>query len=164
MKTKVFILLALLFSINISAQEQKGWEVSHYEGDELRKVEAYDSYMYTDENGNSFVFWSNSKDNFRIISNSGIFDFETSVYGNKVYRRVKNVTIGYYDDNDKLIDKGKTGMDVADGQEGQAESPYLKTGKKVIKYLEQNSGYVRIVAPIYGSNVPFDIKVPCRKQ
>lgn len=163
MKTKLILFLALLFSINISAQEQTGWEIDHHEGDELRKIEAYDSYMYTDENDNSFVYWSNSKDNFRIILSGGIFDFETSVYGRNVYRRV-NVTIGYYDENGNLVDKGKTGMDVRDGQERQASHPYLKTGKKVIKYLEQNKGYVRIVAPVYGSNVSFDIKVPCRNQ
>lgn len=164
MKTRLFILLALIFSINISAQEQKGWEVDHHEGDELRKVQEYDSYMFTDENDNTFVYWSNSNDNFRIILSRGIFDYDTSVYGRNVYRRVKNVTVGYYDENGKLIDSGKTVMDAQDGQAGQAENPYSKTGKKVIKYLEQNKGYVRIVAPVYGSNVPFDIKVPCRTK
>lgn len=145
--------------------QQEGWEITHHDGDELTGDKAYDSFMYNDEDGNSFVYWSDSHDSFRIISNDGIFDYETFIFGAaKPHYYLKNIKVGYYDENGKLVDSNKTTMMIREGKPNQAGTPGLKTGKKVVKYLEQSRGYIRIVAPIYGSNVPFDIKVPCRNK
>ena len=77
---------------------------------------------------------------------------------------MKHVKVGFYDQNGKLVETDDTEMIVPNGQETFASVPGKKVAKKVIKFLESGKpGYVRIVAPLYGSNASFDIMIPCRK-
>ena len=80
-----------------------------------------------------------------------------------LYRASYRIT-GDIDQNGKLVETDDTEMIVPNGQETFASVPGKKVAKKVIKFLESGKpGYVRIVAPLYGSNASFDIKIPCRK-
>lgn len=74
------------------------WSTTHHEADQMKKMEAYDSYSYTNEVGDKFIFWSNSPKNFRIISSESIFNYN----GNA---RWVNLEIGFYDENGNFIDK-----------------------------------------------------------
>ena len=68
------------------------------------------------------------------------------------------------EDKPAWVETDDTEMIVPNGQETFASVPGKKVAKKVIKFLESGKpGYVRIVAPLYGSNASFDIKIPCRK-
>ena len=39
-----------------------------------------------------------------------------------------------------------------------------KIGKKILNYLNESEGYVRIIGPLYGTLGSFEIKVPCMKK
>lgn len=155
--------MVLICHIIVHAQS---WETTYHEGDELTGESSYTSYMYTDENGNSFVFQSNHNDDFRIISSSGIFDYVGDI-------KSFYATIGLYDNNDKLVEKLKIQFIALDGNADQAQPnlipmirpiPNPNRCKKTIDYLKNKKGYIRIVAPLYGSHLDFKIKVPCMKQ
>ena len=125
-------------------------------------------FNYESESGDNFIYWSNSDKDFRIINNSiaAPFDFRAiSVpFTVELTNVLKHVKVGFYDENGKLKESAETEMIVPKGKGTYASVPGKKVAKKVIKFLESGgSGYVRIVAPLYGSTVPFDIKIPCRK-
>ena len=133
---------------------QTGWSSNGHKGDELKGTEAYFSYTYEDAEGNNFIYWSNSDYNFRIISHSHIFDYN-------IYDQI-GITIGFYSADDKLIEK-KTNMRlyVSSKEAHFASLPAKKIGRKVLQYLNENKGYIRIIAPLYGTIANFDIKIPC---
>lgn len=53
MKRVLIILVSLLLSLSCLAQ---GWDKIDHPADELMKVQAHTSYLYTDDLGNSFVY------------------------------------------------------------------------------------------------------------
>lgn len=167
MKFKILFLCVLALASFTKVDAQK-WTTQHFDGDELRKQEAYDAFNYESESGDNFIYWSNSDKDFRIINNSiaAPFDFRAiSVpFTVELTNVLKHVKVGFYDENGKLKESAETEMIVSKGKGTYASVPGKKVAKKVIKFLESGgSGYVRIVAPLYGSTVPFDIKIPCRK-
>lgn len=133
------------------------WEINNHEGDELRGTKSYMSYSYTDERGNSFIFWSNSN-SFRITTENGVFDYTISRLGNIDYRKLK-ITVGYYDNNETLVNKKDIELLVEDN--AQFASKPLSGQKKLIKYIKEEKGYVRILAPLYAKNIPYELKIPC---
>lgn len=153
MKKILFLMVQLFVVTNIMAQV--GWSQMVHEGDELQKTKTYLSYRYEDEVGNSFIYWSNSKD-FRIISNDGLFDSD-------VHKTLK-VQIGYYDEDGNLVKKEKKTLYILRGDYQKAETGVLSKGTKLLQYLETQAGYVRILAPKYESVSPWEIKVPCRTK
>ena len=153
-------LLAFVFATSVNAQR---WEHSVTEADELTGETAHESWIYTDEKGNSFVMWSDESENFRVISSTAIFNYIGDI-------RSVMATIGYYDMNNKLIEKNDIQLLVAEGQANQAEPnmnsltrpfPNKKRTRKLLETLQKSQGYVRILVPLYGTNAKFDIKVPC---
>ena len=150
--------MCLGFQLHSIAQK---WTTNNFEADELKGVSAYTSHCYEDEKNNSFIFWTNSDYNFRIVvATGGIFDYRRTTLGPSVYKTI-DITVGFYDIKDNLIDKKKITMDVDDNSTFASRPWNHKNGKKVLKYLMGNQGYIRIIAPLYAKNIPFDIKVPC---
>ncbi len=165
MLKKIFSAAVIVCTFAFNAQAQK-WEHFVTEADELIGEAGHESDMYTDENGNGFVMWSDESENFRVFSGSSIFDFVGD------YRTVM-ATIGYYDTNNKLIEKNDIQLLVSDGRATQAEPnmipmirpfPNKKRVKMLLDYVQNKQGYVRIIAPLYGTNAKFDIKIPCLKN
>ncbi len=153
-------LIILAFAINLPAQR---WERFVTEADELTGETEYESDIFTDENGNVFVMWSNESENFRVISATSIFNYFGDI-------RSVMATIGYYDSNNKLIEKNDIQLLVSEGQGNQAEPnmipmirplPNKKRVKMLLEYVREGQGYIRILVPLYGTNSKFDIKVPC---
>lgn len=151
-----------------------GWEITKQEADELKGNEAYSSYMYKQPGVGSFVFWGFEEYQFRIISDDGVFNYEsgynqyTGSYSGEI------ITVGLYDDQDKLIekfsmwldrDKSKGGTFLNTRNAGTMSNPVGQKGKvkKIFKHLQGNSGYVRIVAARY-NRTDFDIKIPPVKK
>ncbi len=146
----IIFLSVVGFSINTMAQK---WFVNEHEADALKKKEAYSSYRYEDENGNNFVYWSYSlkSGDYRITTSSDIFDYNQN--------RFMDITIGLYDIQGNLVDKIKDKAKVEDG------ANFAKScKKKIIKYLNEQEGYIRIIAPLYGTTADYDIKVVCHKS
>ena len=152
--------IVLALAINLPAQE---WEHFVTEADELTGETEYESDVFTDENGNVFVMWSNESENFRVISSTSIFNYFGDI-------RSVMASVGYYDSNNKLIEKNDIQLLVSEGQGNQAEPnmipmlrplPNKKRVKMLLEYVRTRQGYVRILVPLYGTNAKFDIKVPC---
>ena len=167
MKYKI-LLIVILALASVTGVHAQSWSIQHFDGDELKKTESYDAYTFTSESGDKFVYWSNDEKNFRIINNSIAAPFNYRAisvpFTLDLTNVMKHVKVGFYNENGKLEDSDDTEMIVPNGQETFASVTGKKVAKKVIKFLESGKpGYVRIVAPLYGSNVSFDIKITCRK-
>lgn len=165
MLKKIFSAAVIVCTFAFNAQAQK-WEHFVTEADELIGEVGHESDMYTDETGNVFVMWSDESENFRVISGTSIFNFVGDI-------RSVMATIGYYDMNNKLIEKNDIQLLVSEGQANQAEPnmipmirpfPNKKRVKMLLDYVQNKQGYVRIIAPLYGTNAKFDIKIPCLKN
>ena len=162
---KIISAALIVCAFGFNAQAQK-WEHSVTEADELTGETGYESNMYTDETGNVFVIWSDESENFRVISGTSIFNYIGDI-------RSVMATIGYYDLNNKLIEKNDIQLLVSEGQGNQAEPnmvpmirplPNKKRVRMLIDYVQNKQVYVRILVPLYGTNAKFDIKVPCLKN
>lgn len=154
---KKFLFIIVFIGIQLSAVGQS-WSTTEHKSDAMKKTKAYTSYKFEDASGNQFIYWTwSEKDgDFRIITNQDIFN-----YGE---RRFIAVNIGFYDNQDNLLDKSTITLKVEEDPQF-ARVPYKKkTAVKTIKYLNENEGYVRIIAPLYGTTREYDIKVPCKKN
>ncbi|MBR3547963.1 MAG: hypothetical protein IKN86_10450 [Bacteroidaceae bacterium] len=158
-----------------STLEKEGWQITKEKADELKGNEAYISYMYNQPGMGSFVFWGFDNFQFRIISDDGIFNYESvySQYSGSSYSG-ESITVGLYDGDDKLIekfsmwldrDKSRGGTFLNTRNAGSMGNPSGQKGKvkKIFKHLQGNSGYVRIVATRY-NHADFDIKIPPVKE
>lgn len=163
------LFLSLVFTMVSIASFGQNWSTKSHEADELTEQDSYTSYVYEDPNVGSFIYWSNQKDQFRIISKNGIFNYE-SVYnqGGSHYCGF-DIIVGLYDENNKLVEKFSMWLDCpsSDGKptfgetrnRGKLFNPIgqSKKVKKILTHL-QTTGYVRILADLYG-NSKFDLKV-----
>ena len=151
-----------------------GWVITKQEADELKGNEAYTSYMYNQPGEGSFVFWGFEEYQFRIISENGVFNYESGYNQYSGSYSGESVTVGLYDGNDKLIekfnmwldrDKSKSGTFLNTRNAGTMSNPIGQKGKvkKIFKHLQGNCGYVRIVAERYNHS-DFDIKIPPIKE
>jgi hypothetical protein len=169
-----------MYSLPIKAKAQAtfsgnaGWVITKQEADELKGNEAYTSYMYNQPGEGSFVFWGFEEYQFRIISENGVFNYESGYNQYSGSYSGESVTVGLYDGNDKLIekfnmwldrDKSKSGTFLNTRNAGTMSNPVGQKGKvkKIFKHLQGNSGYVRIVAARY-NHADFDIKIPPIKE
>ena len=157
-----------------NSSDNAGWVITKQEADELKGNEAYTSYMYNQPGEGSFVFWGFEEYQFRIISENGVFNYESGYNQYSGSYSGESITVGLYDDNDKLIekfnmwldrDKSKGGNFLNTRNAGGMSNPVGQKGKvkKIFKHLQGNSGYVRIVAARY-NHADFDIKIPPVKE
>lgn len=160
--------------VKASISGEGGWQITKQDADELKGNEAYISYMYNQPGMGSFVFWGFEEYQFRIISDNGVFNYESGYNRYSGSYSGESVTVGLYDGNDKLIekfnmwldrDKSKSGTFLNTRNAGTMSNPVGQKGKvkKIFKHLQGNSGYVRIVAARY-NHTDFDIKIPPVKE
>ena len=135
---------------------QEGWTTETYNADALKGTTGYTAYIFTDSKGDCFVLWSHKSDEFRIVSNSHIFDY----YGSNMSFQV---IIGLYDENDNLTKKIECRA-FADNENSHMAYVHRRNAKQTITFIQENKGYVRIIAPLYGSLSDFDLRVPCFKS
>lgn len=162
---RILIVLFTLLCISIITKAQSGWQTTSFDADELKDQEAYSAFFYTDDDGNRLTMWSNEDDYFRITSSSHIFNYELTTSALKIV----NVTVGLYDKDNNLIEKIKMTFWPNDDDPAKAISSYLmpkdkKKGRKVMQYLKNEEGYIRLLAPLYRSNSGLDMRVPCIKS
>lgn len=157
-----------------SSLNKSGWTITKNEADELKGNKAYTSYVYNDPGMGSFVFWGFEEYQFRIVSDNGVFNYESGYNQFSGSYSGEIVIIGLYDGNDKLIekfnmwldrDKSKGGTFLNTRNAGGMSNPVGQKGKvkKIFKHLQGDNGYVRIVAARYNHS-DFDIKLPPVKQ
>lgn len=154
---KKYLLFLLTFFCITSAYSQS-WSSTHHDEDPMKKMESYDSFSFTDSDGNMFIFWSNSPKNFRIISNESIFNYSGKT------RWVK-LEIGFYDENGTFIEKIETNGRADDDEPSRLENmSFTKGAKKIISYIKEQKGSVRFLAPLYGRSSGMDFTVPCMRN
>ena len=163
------ILFSLVFVTMSIVSFGQSWHSTHYEADELTDTKEYTSYVFEDPNVGSFIYWSNKKDQFRIITNNHIFNYDSgySKYGGNYCGF--EIMVGLYDENDNLIEKFKMWLDCpsSDGKptfgetrdRGKMFNPVgqAKKCQKIFSHLK-TSGYVRILSDLYGGG-KFDLKI-----
>ena len=156
---KNIVLTALLFFIFAFNMQAQNWEHFIKESDELLDVAGYETWVYTDQQRNSFVIRSDEDDNFLIIT-SGRFD-------RRGIDSMKAI-IGYYNISNKLIEKTEINLQISLERNNQWNRAvpitsglfgYKKQVEKLIQFIREGHGYVRIVVQSYEED--FDIKIPC---
>lgn len=158
MKRFVSLLFMIALAVNMFAQDLE-WKVTVHEADPMTNKKEYTSYSFTLPNVGSLIFWNNSKRDFRLVTQHGIFNY--FVEGSLRKSRVK---VGLYDANNKLIDKFTITMYPEDDDPSILNSNLLgNRAKKVLDYIRGGVGGVRFVAPIYGE-ADFDAEFPCYKE
>jgi len=151
-----------------------GWEITKIDADELKGNEAYTAYKYYQPGEGSFIFWGFNEFQYRIFSDNGIFDYQSGYNRYSGSYSGESVTVGLYDGNDNLIEKfdmwldkesDKGGSYLRTRNAGGMSNPVGQKGKvkKILKHLQGDSGYVRIVATRY-NRADFDIKIPPVKE
>ena len=86
MKKVIFVCMMLLASVQLFAQS---WKTTEFKADELKGTQAYTAYIYNDEKGNSFIYWSNTEKRIRIINKNGIFNADYNCF----FGRQSDITI-----------------------------------------------------------------------
>lgn len=143
------------------------WNHSVIKGDELLGTTNSIQHKFT-SGDKVFIFWSDKKDDLRIISLDEPFDIETRIgaSGNFLF----STKVGLYDESGNLVEKFDMLFEIdSKGQPNQAHpNKYTRMGgnnkknaKKVIEYLTTKKGFVRIVANLYGTNELFDLSINC---
>ena len=151
-----------------------GWEITKIDADELKGNEAYTAYKYYQPGEGSFIFWGFNEFQYRIFSDNGIFNYQSGYNRYSGSYSGESVTVGLYDGNDNLIEKfdmwldkesDKGGSYLRTRNAGGMSNPVGQKGKvkKILKHLQGDSGYVRIVATRY-NRPDFDIKIPPVKE
>jgi len=151
-----------------------GWEITKIDADELKGNEAYTAYKYYQPGEGSFIFWGFNEFQYRIFSDNGIFNYQSGYNRYSGSYSGESVTVGLYDGNDNLIEKfdmwldkesDKGGSYLRTRNAGGMSNPVGQKGKvkKILKHLQGDSGYVRIVATRY-NRADFDIKIPPLKE
>lgn len=160
---KKVIVLIIMLATAVCSFAQVGWRTEVHHADELKGTEEYTAYIYTDSKGDYIVLWSNTDEDFRIVSNRHIFNYNSG--GTKWF----SSTVGLYDENGKLIEKVGIDFDAHNDDPRIAENSTTfrrdkKAAKKIITFIRNEKGYVRIIAPLYRSNNDYDIEIPCFKS
>ena len=164
MKKYIFAIIALFFSIaTINAQEQSDilikekWHIASLGGDELLERETQEIYTYFTKDGYNLVYYASRPNLLVIALNKRIFDF--SSIGRYSSTKSVDLVIGYYDENDNLVDKEKTILlKLGDGYDSG-----MLGSEKVMNYMRTQKGYIRFIADVYNGN-DFDAKVPTWKM
>lgn len=143
----------MLFFMNITLTHAQDWVIIHHDADPMKKMEAYDSFSFTDKAGYKFIFWSNSTKNFRIISPDGIFNYNGDAHW-------VEIEIGFYDVSGNFVEKIKTNVKADKDEPSMLENmSFTKGAKKIISYIKDGKGSIRFLAPIYGQQQGMDFTV-----
>lgn len=158
MKKAILSISLFLSSLLASAQ----WQVSKSEGDELLGTTPTTTIYYLKDHC-CFSYIQNNDEFFQISTDIGMFDYHPASY---IFRSV----IGFYNENKTLINKyddfllitmpGKT-QTAYSNKTAKLGGTQKKKIKRLIDFIRNEKGYVRIVAPIYGKNQQFDLTMPC---
>ena len=165
-------LMTMVLNVNAeeytnSVAEKNGWVLTTHEADELIGNDEYNSLVYVGSENKTIVLWDDNDKDFRIICNDGnIFDYKVGSNGWSLNTNMKLfvATIGYYDSNNKLLKKKECGFRI-EGNASEARSIKYgmggNEGKRIVAFLKNEKGYIRIIAPLFNTRKNFDFKVPC---
>ena len=131
------------------------WFLLNIQGDELIGTSDDEVLSFITKKGNCVMHNASHLTAFVLIADRGVFDFQTSRYSSLVS---EEVIIGFYNDNDELVDKEETYL----GKAGKYSAGVL-ISEKLFDFMSNNSGFVRFRARLYGGTY-FDEKIPTWKS
>lgn len=144
---KKILLLIVLFSVSLIVNAQK-WDINVHPKDELTNTPEKTVYTLDTD---IFVFTFDDTFTFRVKNRS----FEESLPRGFNNRLTTMFIFGLYDDNDKLIEKIDILCQIYESGDTAYPNRYTKMGgnnskrvKKVLDYVKNNNGYVRVIAPL----------------
>ena len=170
MKKIVTITIALMMAIAMSAQGEGEWHKHESKADELRGSSGGTYYSYIVPGLGGFMIYGFDTYQFFLISDSGQFNIETGYSQFAGSYAGVTVLVGIYDDDGQLKEKFKMWLDRVDNKgncivrtrdAGGMSNPVGQKGKvkKILKALQSDSGYVRIIAERF-QRTDFDMKIP----
>ena len=131
------------------------WLSLDIQGDELTGSSDDVAFAFITEKGNGITRYASHPATFVLSANKDIFDFQTSRYSSLVS---ENVIVGYYNENDELIDKEETYL----FKLGKYSTGVLES-EKLLNYMTNKPGFVRFRAKLYRGTY-FDEKVSTWKS
>lgn len=165
MKKNILVLMMMILTLPMVAQT---WGTKTIQGDELKGTQNQIVTAYIDEY--KTLYFSTVRDNyFKILTSKSLFDYSPTWIGASGKNLVMGI-VGIYDIEEKLIEKIEILFEVEDNR-GTVLHPnkYTKMGgnnfkrcKKILDYIKNEQGYIRIILPLYDS--VFDFKVPTLKS
>lgn len=160
---KLLTILLLFFMIGAYPQ----WVSTYHKADPLKGQDSYTSYMYIDDKVGAFVFWDCKEDQFRISNYSSPFSLEFGWDRFTGKWCGATIKIGFYNENDSLEDKEMLWLEARKETYDQLETRQWnkplgqkKKVQKLLKWIEVEGNYVRILAPSFGGNKDFDLIIP----
>ena len=158
---KIILVLMAMVTIPMLAQT---WGKKIIEGDNLKGT--IDQVVSVYNEGTKTFFFSTVKDNYFLVRTSESFFNFSSKTGERGNYLVNGI-IGQYDSEDKLLERIDILFEVDDNH-GQTLHPNkytqmggnnLKRCKKVLDFIKNEKGYIRIILPLYNDS-EFDLKIP----
>lgn len=158
---KIILILMAMATIPMAAQT---WGKKTIEGDDLKGTKTQVITMYNE--GTKSFYFSTLKDNYFLVNTSESFFNYSSRIGAEGKNLVKGV-VGQYDSEDKLLERIDILFEVHDNHARtlhpnkytQMGGNNLKRCKKVLDFIENENGYIRIILPLYNDS-DFDLKIP----
>ena len=158
---KLLLGLILVLSVPMAAQNWTKFEVK---GDELKGTKDHITYQYN-EDTMYFQFDEENDKQFIVKTEKAAFHYLIDELGN----RINLAIVGLYDTNDKLIERIEITFEATEFLNIAKPCRYtikggltnnLKRCKKVLNFIKNQKGYVRIILPLYDDTTDFDLKIP----
>jgi hypothetical protein len=180
---KIIMALVCLMTMTMSANAQV-WETTKFGGDDLLGTESYTATSFSLAGVGMVVYYSNDN-SVKIVTDKGIFDYKNDkvtvrigyydTNNSLVKKRCESFYIGKNSNSCQYIHEfseilaRRFEFDATFEKDKGTKELYLKAaeecridkGKEFVDYITTKKGYVRFVAEKYGTNLNFDIKVPC---
>lgn len=164
MKKALMTMVVTLVALTAGAQT---WERTVEPGDELKGTQEMVKYKMTDSIARQVIAFYQPGDYWKVGIGGNIFQPDKrGVIHKGTYNMIAYATIGFYDENDKLVKKWENCMvEVTNGGQVAEASKNVwgktsKGSRDVVPYIMNERGYVRIIIPTYRGK-EFDMKVPC---
>jgi hypothetical protein len=163
MKRFIMAFVCLMAMVSVSAQiNLNEWVSINSEASELICENDYTNFLYQTEVG-TIILWGNNDRVFSIVSNGDAFAYKLQKNGATGYRNLFMASVGIYDRFNRLVKEERCWFEVGVNSHQAIIKKGVSSknfGKKIIKHLCVNKGYVRIKAALDSGRL-FDFKIPC---
>lgn len=154
---KHFLIIAMLTMASLS--HAAGWTTKVYEADPMKSNKKYVEYTYTDDNGNSFVWNTNDRENFVLKTTGSIFVSSNSEFFiGKVGFYTKKGEFEFQMPLMLAPNRSQTTL-TTNNNLIQSIPSNQKWVEKVVEYIAAGYGNVRFIFSRY-NDTDFDLTVP----
>lgn len=153
---KHFLIIAMLTMASLS--HAAGWTTKVYEADPMKSNSKYVEYTYTDDNGNSFSWNTNDRENFILRTTGSIFVGDGDHFIGMVGFYTRDWEYEFKMPLMLAPNMSQTTL-TTNNDIVHSISVNQKWIEKVISYIVAGEGHVRFIFTRY-NDTDFDLKVP----